>query len=221
MPLDLVLMGPPGAGKGTQAARVAAERGIPHIATGDILRAAVREGTPLGRQAKEIMARGELVPDDLMIGLIRNRLDADDTVDGFLLDGFPRTDAQARALDEMLAGLGRSLQGVLVFDLPLETLIARIGGRRVCRAYEHVYHVEHNPPRAPGVCDIDGSELYQREDDRPEVIRRRYELQWVQAARPVLDYYGQRALIHNVDARASREAVAAEVDRLLDRLVPA
>jgi adenylate kinase len=221
MTLDLVLMGPPGAGKGTQAARVAGERGMAHIATGDMLRAAVEAGTELGLEAKPIMARGDLVPDELMIGIIRERLGADDTRAGFLLDGFPRTEAQARALDDMLESVGRSLDAVLIFELPLETLIERLSGRRVCRAKQHVYHVRHNPPRVEGVCDIDGSQLYQRDDDKPEVVRTRYEGQWVKAARPVREYYESRDLTATVDASASREDVAAEVDRVLDAHVTA
>jgi adenylate kinase len=220
MPLDLILMGPPGAGKGTQAARISKERGLAHIATGDMLRAAVRDGTPLGLEAKEIMARGELVPDDVIIGMIRERLAEPDTAGGFLLDGFPRTQRQAEALDEMLEGLGRSLTAVIVFELDLDTLISRITGRRVCRANDHVYHIVFNPPKVEGICDIDGSELYQRDDDREEVIRTRYQVQWVEAATPVLAYYDQRALTRHIDAGLVREQVAMDVDRILDGLCP-
>ncbi len=218
MSLDLVLMGPPGAGKGTQAQRIAGERGLAHIATGDMLRAAVREGTQLGLRAKEIMARGDLVPDDVIIGMIRERLDAGDTRAGFLLDGFPRTQPQAAALDEMLAGLGRRVVRVLVFDLDLELLIQRLSGRRVCRAAEHVYHVSNHPPEVEGVCDVDGSELYQREDDLPDVIRARYQKQWVAAAAPVLGYYRGRGLVDEIDASAPADRVAQVVDGLLDGL---
>jgi adenylate kinase len=215
---DLIFMGPPGAGKGTQAARAADERGLAHIATGDMLRAAVREGTPLGVKAREIMARGDLVPDDVIIEMIRDRLGAPDTQHGFLLDGFPRTAPQAEALDRMLESLGRAVRRVLVFDLDEEVLVRRLAGRRVCREAEHVYHVENTPPKVEGVCDIDGSELYQREDDKPEVIRARYEKQWVQAAAPVLDYYRGRGLVDDVDAAQPPDQVAAAVDRLLDGL---
>jgi len=218
MPLDLIFMGPPGAGKGTQAARVAAERGLAHIATGDMLRAAVREGTELGRVAKEIMASGDLVPDDVIIGMIRERLGAGDTEAGFILDGFPRTLAQAEALDAMLDGLDRHLAAVPVFDVPLETLVERIGGRRVCRQAEHVYHVVWAPPAHDNVCDVDGSELYQREDDQPDVIRTRFQKQWVEAAAPVIEYYRGHGLVSNLDAAQPREQVAAELDGLLDGL---
>jgi adenylate kinase len=216
--LDLVLMGPPGAGKGTQAQRIAGERGLAHIATGDMLRAAVREGTPLGLRAKGIMARGDLVPDDVIIDMIRERLGRPDTAAGFLLDGFPRTAPQAEALDQMLAGVGRRIARVLVFDLDEELLVERISGRRVCRAAEHVYHIHHKPPRDDSTCDLDGSELYQREDDKPEVVRARYQKQWVEAAASVVAYYRSRGLVDDVDAAASPEVVGGEVDRLLDRL---
>jgi adenylate kinase len=221
MTLDLILMGPPGAGKGTQAQRLVAERGMDHIATGDMLRSAVREGTPLGLEAKAIMARGDLVPDDVIIGMIRDRLADGDTSNGFLLDGFPRTEVQAAALDEMLEGLGRSITQVLAFDVDLEALVARISGRRVCREAEHVYHVVNKPPAHDNVCDIDGSELYQREDDNPDVIRARYQKQWVEAASPVLAYYRERGLVTDVDAGRPADVVAGEVDTILEGLVPA
>ena len=218
MPLDVVLMGPPGAGKGTQATRVASERGLAHIATGDMLRTAVREGTELGRQAQAVMARGDLVSDELMIGLIRERLARPDTAAGFLLDGFPRTTAQAEALDGMLAGLERSLAAVLVFDLPLDVLVERISGRRVCRANEHPFHLVYDPPRREGVCDFDGSELYQRDDDRPEVVRARYERQWVEAAAPVRDGYRARGLVRDIAAAGGFDEVHRAVLGAIDGL---
>jgi adenylate kinase len=218
MALDVILMGPPGAGKGTQAARLSTERGLAHIATGDMLRAAVRDDTSLGRRAKEIMAAGELVPDDLMIEMFRVRLSEPDTGPGALLDGFPRTQAQAEALDGMLAGLGRRIAGVLVFELGLEALVARLSARRVCRAADHLYHLEFHPPAVEGVCDIDGSELYQRDDDREDVIRTRYAKQWLDAAGPVLDYYRGRGLVHDVDAGGSEADVGAAVDAIVTRL---
>jgi adenylate kinase len=217
VPLDLIFMGPPGAGKGTQAARVSAEHGLAHIATGDMLRAAVRDGTELGLRAKEIMARGDLVPDDVIIGMIRERLAEDDTRAGFVLDGFPRTLAQAEALDEMLSGLGRGIAAVPVFELGLEELVARLSGRRVCRAGEHVYHIVTKPPKVDGVCDIDGSQLYQRDDDREDVIRNRYQVQWVDAAGAVLDHYESKGLVVFIDAAGSRDDVAAELDEMLRR----
>jgi len=218
MSLDLILMGPPGAGKGTQAARIASQRGLAHIATGDMLRAAVRDGTPLGREAKAIMARGDLVPDDLIIAMFRERLSAPDTAEGVLLDGFPRTSAQAEALDGMLDGLRRQIASVIVFEIDLEELVRRLSGRRVCRAGEHVYHLEFHPPKVEGVCDEDGSELYQRDDDREDVVRARYEKQWVSAAAPVLDYYSGRGLVQRIDASKPRDEVAGEVDGLINGL---
>jgi adenylate kinase len=218
MALDLILMGPPGAGKGTQAARVSSARGLAHIATGDMLRAAVRDGTPLGLEAKSIMARGDLVSDDLIIAMFRERLAAGDTAAGVLLDGFPRTDAQAAALDEMLTGLDRSIAAVVVFDIAQDTVVRRLSGRRMCRAHDHVYHIEFNPPAVEGVCDIDGSELYQRDDDLPDVVRTRYQKQWVEAAAPVIGYYRGKGLVSSLDAARPREQVSASLDALLDSL---
>jgi adenylate kinase len=218
MALDLILMGPPGAGKGTQAARVSTARGLAHIATGDMLRAAVRDGTPLGLEAKAVMARGDLVSDDLIIAMFRERLAAGDTAAGVLLDGFPRTDAQAAALDEMLTQLGRAIAAVVVFDIDQDTVVRRLSGRRMCRANDHVYHVEFNPPAVEGLCDIDGSELYQRDDDRPEVVRTRFQKQWVEAAAPVIDYYRGHGLVSNLDAARPQEQVSASLDALLDSL---
>jgi len=218
MALDLILMGPPGAGKGTQASRVAAERNLAHIATGDMLRAAVRDGTPLGLEAKAVMARGDLVSDDLIIAMFKERLGGDDTTAGVLLDGFPRTEPQAVALDEMLVGLGRTIAAVIVFDIDEETVVRRLSGRRMCRANDHVYHVDSSPPAVEGVCDVDGSELYQREDDQPDVIRTRFQKQWVEAAAPVIEYYRGHGLVSNLDAAQSREQVSAQLDALLDGL---
>ena len=216
MPLDLVLMGPPGAGKGTQAARISAQRGLAHVATGDMLRAAVADGTDLGRRAQAIMAAGDLVPDDLIIAMIGERLGQADAAAGSLLDGFPRTADQAAALAQMLQREGRSVAAVLVFEIDLPTLIERLSGRRVCRATGHVYHLVHNPPAVAGVCDIDRSELYQRDDDRPEVIETRYRKQWLDAAAPVLDHYRQDGLVHDVDAARPAADVASAVDQILE-----
>jgi adenylate kinase len=218
MALDLILMGPPGAGKGTQAARVTTARGLAHIATGDMLRAAVRDGTPLGLEAKAVMARGDLVSDELVIAMFRERLAAGDTAAGVILDGFPRTDAQAAALDEMLTGLRRAIAAVIVFDIDEDTVVRRLSGRRMCRANDHVYHLEFNPPAVEGLCDIDGSELYLRDDDRPEVVRTRFQTQWVEAAAPVIEYYRGRGLVSNLDAARPQEQVSASLDALLDSL---
>jgi adenylate kinase len=216
--LDLIFMGPPGAGKGTQAARICAERGIAHISTGDMLRAQVAQGTELGLQAKEIMNRGDLVPDAIIIGMIRERLSEPDTAGGFVLDGFPRTLAQAEALDEMLTSIERSIDCVPVFEVDLETLVDRLSGRRVCREAQHVYHVKFNPPASDMVCDHDGSELYQRDDDHEDVVRARYQKQWVEAAGAVLDYYEGRGLVVRIDASLPRQQVDAEIDQVIEGL---
>jgi len=216
--MRLILLGAPGAGKGTQAAALTQKFGIPQISTGDMLRAAVKAGTPLGVQAKQFMDAGGLVPDDVIIGMFRERLSAPDTEGGFILDGFPRTLAQAQALDSMLAELGRGISSVPVFELDLEQLLERVGGRRVCREAEHVYHLVSAPPKTPGICDIDGSELYQRDDDTEPVIRARYQKQWVEAAKPVVDHYDAAGLVVFIDAGGTREQVSAEIDALLARL---
>jgi adenylate kinase len=221
MALDLILMGAPGAGKGTQAGRVAGARGLAHIATGDMLRAAVKAGTPLGLEAKAIMARGDLVSDDLIIGMFRERLAAPDTEAGILLDGFPRTEAQAAALDEMLTGLGRRIASVVVFAIDEDTVVKRLSGRRMCRASDHVYHVDFNPPKLDSVCDIDGSELYRREDDDPDVVRTRFRKQWVEAAAPVIAYYRGHGIVAELDAAQPVEDVARALDGLLDGLADA
>ena len=218
MALDLILMGPPGAGKGTQAGRVAGERGLAHISTGDMLRAAVRAGTPLGLEAKAVMARGDLVSDDLIIAMFRERLAQPDTAAGVLLDGFPRTEAQAAALDEMLTGLGRRIASVIVFQIDEDTVVKRLSGRRMCRASDHVYHVDTKPPKVDGVCDVDGSELYRRDDDDPEVVRTRFRKQWVEAAAPVITYYRGHGIVAELDAAQPVEDVARALDGLLDGL---
>jgi len=216
--MRVVFLGPPGSGKGTQAKLLASRLGVPAISTGEILRAAVLERKPLGLQAKAIMDTGELVSDDLMVALIQERTQDADARGGFILDGFPRTLAQAQALDSMLAELGRGISSVPVFELDLEQLLERVGGRRVCREAEHVYHLVSAPPKTPGICDIDGSELYQRDDDTEPVIRARYQKQWVEAAKPVVDHYDAAGLVVFIDAGGTREQVSAEIDALLARL---
>jgi adenylate kinase len=199
--LNLILLGPPGAGKGTQAERLQEDFPLAYVATGDILRAAVKEGTDLGKEAKAYMDRGELVPDEVIIGVILDRLAEADTSDGFLLDGFPRTDAQARALDEALARVDRRLTGALLIDVPPDDLVRRLSGRRVC-PNGHTYHVEHNPPKREGVCDVDGEPLSQRDDDREETIRKRLDVYSDQTA-PLIDYYDERDLLHRFDGTRS------------------
>lgn len=196
--LNLILFGPPGAGKGTQAARLQEDFRLPYVATGDILRAAVKEGTELGLKAKGFMDAGELVPDELVIDLIVDRIGADDARDGFILDGFPRTRAQADALGEAFDKLGRRITAVLLFDVPDEDLVRRISGRRVSVKTGRVYHVESDPPKHEGRCDVDGSRLVQRDDDKPEVVEKRLEVYHAETE-PLVAYYDERGLLRRID----------------------
>jgi adenylate kinase len=200
--LNLILLGPPGAGKGTQAERLQEDFRLLYIATGNMLRAAVDEGTDLGRKAKQYMDRGELVPDEVIIGVIIDKVGEDDAQDGFLLDGFPRTVAQAEALDEALGDLGRSLTAALLIDVPDDEVVRRISGRRVCQKANHVYHVETNRPKHDDVCDIDGSKLVQREDDREETVRKRLEVYGEQTA-PLIGFYDERGILKRFDGQRS------------------
>jgi adenylate kinase len=204
--LNLILLGPPGAGKGTQAARLTADFGLPHIATGEILRAAVAEGSELGKAAAEYMKEGKLVPDEIIIGVILERVEADDARDGFLLDGFPRTIAQADALDDELKKLDRHLTAVLLIEVSDDEVVRRLAGRRQCVKAGHLYHVEFDPPKHDAVCDQDGSRLVQREDDQEEVIRKRLEVYQAQTA-PLVDYYEQRGLLRRFDGARSPDEV--------------
>ena len=192
--LNLILMGPPGAGKGTQAERLRADFDLPYYATGDILREAVREETQLGRQAKEYMDRGDLVPDDVICGAIMERVDSSEAEDGFLLDGFPRTVRQAEVLEEALDGRGRTLTAVLLVDVSDEEVVRRLSGRRICVKNQHVYHVDFDPPKREGVCDQDGSRLMQRDDDKPETVQNRLAVYRKQTA-PVVDLYEDKGVL--------------------------
>jgi adenylate kinase len=196
--LNLILFGPPGAGKGTQAARLQEDFRLPYVATGDILRAAVKDGTELGVKAKGFMDSGALVPDDLLIDLVIDRIGADDARDGFILDGFPRTRAQADALGDAFDRLGRRITAVLLFDVPDEDLVRRISGRRMSVKTGRVYHVESDPPKHEGRCDVDGSRLVQRDDDKPEVVRQRLEVYHDQTE-PLVSYYDERGLLRRID----------------------
>jgi adenylate kinase len=205
--LNLILLGPPGAGKGTQAERLQADFSLAHISTGDILRAQVAEGTQLGLQAQRYMKAGELVPDGVIVGMIVARIGVADARDGFLLDGFPRTEPQADALGEALAGLDRRLSAVLSIEVPDEEVVRRLSGRRVCvKNPSHIYHVEFDPPKHEGICDQDGSRLIQREDDLQETIRRRLEVYHAQTA-PLIDYYDRAGLLRRFDGLRSANEV--------------
>jgi adenylate kinase len=198
--LNLILLGPPGAGKGTQAERLRADFSLAHISTGDMLRAQVAEGTELGAQAQRYMNAGELVPDEVIIGMIVQRIGAPDARDGFLLDGFPRNEQQADALGEALGTLERRLLAVLLIEVSDDEVVRRLGGRRVCAKSGHVYHLEFDPPKHEGICDQDGSRLIQRDDDREDTIRKRLEVYHEQTA-PLIDYYEQAGLLRRFDGR--------------------
>jgi adenylate kinase len=209
--MNLILLGPPGAGKGTQAERLSGDFGIPHIATGDILRAQVAEGTELGRQAKRYMDAGELVPDDVIIGMITERIAEGDARDGFLLDGFPRNRHQAEALSEALESEGRHLTAVLLIEVPDEVVVRRLAGRRVCvKNPSHIYHVDFDPPKHEGVCDQDGSRLIQRDDDREETIRHRLEVYHSQTE-PLIEFYDGSGLLRRFDGTRSPDEVHARI----------
>lgn len=195
--LNLVLLGAPGAGKGTQAERIAATFGLPHISTGEILRAAVAAGTPLGAQAQQHMQTGGLVPDEVVVGIIRERLAEPDAARGFLLDGFPRTLQQAAALDDMLAASDRALTHVIVLDVPPAELIERLSGRRTCRQCGKGYHIKFDPPKQPGICDACGGELYQRADDNEETVRNRLVV-YGEQTEPLIDYYARKDLVSTI-----------------------
>jgi adenylate kinase len=200
--LNLILLGPPGAGKGTQAEKLQQDFSLLYLATGAILRGAVEDGTPLGQEAKGYMDRGELVPDEVIVGVIVDRLGEDDAADGFLMDGFPRTIAQAEALEAALGEAGRALTAALLIDVPDEVAVRRISGRRMCQKAGHVYHVDSNRPKHDNVCDIDGSRLIQRDDDNEETVRRRLDVYRDQTA-PLIDYYEERGLLKRFDGERS------------------
>jgi len=205
--LNLILLGPPGAGKGTQAERLREDFGLPHISTGDMLRAQVTAGSELGVQAKRYMDAGELVPDEVIVGMIVQRVSDADAGDGFLLDGFPRNEAQADALAQALGGLDHRLTAVLAIEVPDEELIRRLSGRRVCvKNSAHIYHVELDPPKHDGICDQDGSRLIQRDDDREETIRRRLQV-YHRQTEPLIDYYDRAGQLRRFDGGRSADEV--------------
>ena len=216
--LNLILLGPPGSGKGTQGERLQEDFRLPYYATGDILRAAVKEGTEVGKQAKEYMDRGDLVPDEVIIGVIAERLQDEEASDGFILDGYPRTMPQAEALDGKMKELRREITAVLLIDVAEEEILRRLGGRRTCEKNPgHIYHVEFDPPKEEGVCDIDGAKLIVRDDDKPEVIKNRL-AQYREKTEPLIDYYDERGILNRVDGRQSPDEVEERIHGIIATL---
>jgi adenylate kinase len=212
----IVLLGPPGAGKGTQAQVISEKMALPHISSGDIFRENLKKETELGKMAAQYMNKGELVPDDVTIAMIRERLERPDCEPGALLDGFPRTPAQAQALSKMLAELHGEVKVVPYISVPEDVLIERLTGRWTCRAQGHVYHEKYNPPKVAGRCDEDGSELYQREDDKAETVKRRISV-YLEQTQPLISFYQERGLLHEVDGKLPIEQVTAEILAILPK----
>ncbi|HSI81286.1 MAG TPA: adenylate kinase [Solirubrobacterales bacterium] len=215
--LNLILLGPPGSGKGTQGERLTEDFRLPYYATGDILRAAVRDGTDLGREAKEYMDRGDLVPDEVIVGVIAERIDDHEAEDGFILDGFPRTIPQAEALDAKMAELGRELTAAVLIDVDDEEVIRRLGGRRTCVKSGHVFHVEFDPPKNDDVCDVCGARLEVRDDDKPEVIRHRLD-QYRDKTEPLISYYEGKGLLKRVDGDRRPDEVSDRIRAMIATL---
>lgn len=215
--MNLVLMGLPGAGKGTQADKIVVKYNIPHISTGDMFRAAIKEGTELGLQAKSFMDKGELVPDEVTIGIVRERLSKDDCGKGFLLDGFPRTVAQAEALDTMLADLDKKIDFVINIDVDQSILMERLTGRRICKNCGATYHLVFNPPSNEGVCDRCGGELYQRADDNAETVQNRLDVN-IQQTKPLLNFYEDKGYLRNINGQQDIDKVFADIEELLGGL---
>lgn len=215
--MNIILMGPPGAGKGTQAELIKREYPIPHISTGDMFREAVSNGTELGLEAKKYMDEGKLVPDEVTIGIVKERLAQDDCKEGFLLDGFPRTTVQAEALDEVLSQLGKTIEAAINITVPDEILIERVANRVSCKSCKAVYNLKFNPPKEAGKCDKCGGELIQRDDDKEETIRKRLEV-YNEQTNPVLEYYENKGILHVLDGYRETSAVFSDIKQLLESL---
>ncbi|EPS3570911.1 adenylate kinase [Listeria monocytogenes] len=212
--MKLVLMGLPGAGKGTQAEQIVEKYNIPHISTGDMFRAAMKNNTELGRKAKSFMDNGDLVPDEVTNGIVRERLSEDDAKDGFLLDGFPRTVEQAQELENILSDLGTELDAVINIDVEKDVLMKRLTGRWICRTCGKTYHEIYNPPKVLGKCDLDGGELYQRDDDKKETVEKRLNVNMKQT-KPLLDFYSEKGKLHNINGEQEIKDVFVDVEKIL------
>ncbi|EPD9049561.1 adenylate kinase [Listeria monocytogenes] len=212
--MKLVLMGLPGAGKGTQAEQIVEKYNIPHISTGDMFRAAMKNNTELGRKAKSFMDNGDLVPDEVTNGIVRERLSEDDAKGGFLLDGFPRTVEQAQELENILSDLGTELDAVINIDVEKDVLMKRLTGRWICRTCGKTYHEIYNPPKVAGKCDLDGGELYQRDDDKKETVEKRLNVNMKQT-KPLLDFYSEKGKLHNINGEQDIKDVFVDVEKIL------
>jgi adenylate kinase len=217
--VNIILIGAQGSGKGTQAERLSQSLGMPHVASGDLFRKAIGEGTELGKKAKEYLDRGELVPDDITVAMVLNRIKEPDCAQGVLLDGFPRNIAQAQALDEGLQQIGRQIDLTAYISVPREELLSRLSGRYICRANQHVYNIRSNPPKVSGVCDIDGSELYQRSDDAGEAVQKRLDIFFNETIQ-LIDYYGQQGKKIEINGNQGIDQVQVELVEQIKAHIP-
>ena len=215
--MNIILMGLPGAGKGTQASEIVKKFPIPHISTGDMFRKAIKDETDLGKEAKSYMDRGELVPDEVTVGIVKERISEDDAKKGFLLDGFPRTIDQAESLSQIMSELDREIDAVINIEVPEEELMNRLTGRRICEKCGTTYHLVFNPPKVDGICHIDGGKLYQREDDNPETVSNRLSVN-VKQSKPILEYYNNKGVLKNIDGSKDIDEVTKDVIDILDHL---
>lgn len=215
--MNIILMGLPGAGKGTQASEIVKKFPIPHISTGDMFRKAIKDGTDLGKEAKSFMDRGELVPDEVTVGIVKDRISEDDAKKGFLLDGFPRTIEQAEALNEIMQELDRKIDAVINIEVAEEELMNRLTGRRICEKCGTTYHLVFNPPKVEGICDLDGGKLYQREDDNPETVANRLNVN-VKQSKPILEFYDNKKVLKNIDGSIDIKVVTEDVIDILENL---
>ena len=215
--MNIIIMGLPGAGKGTQAAKIIKKHSIPHISTGDMFRLAIKNETDLGKQAKAFMDQGELVPDEVTVGIVKERLSQSDAKGGFLLDGFPRTIEQAEALNKIMEDLGSQIDQTINIDVPEEELMHRLTGRRICETCGATYHLVFNPPKEESICNLDGGKLYQREDDNPDTVANRLEVN-IKQTTPLLNFYKELGVLSTVDGSKDIDEVFEEIDEILNDL---